>query len=214
MNWLAPVGFGLAVLPLCLTPGVSFTLVTERVLGSGVRAGAGVIAGTSFGLLTHALLAGVGLSALVMRSATAFTVVKLLGALYLIVLGVRTIWAARPAATAAQAGDRSSGRCSLPWNNRGDFVQGYLGNVLNPKAAAVYLTLAPQFLVRDHPLLPQIMLLCAAHVIVAASWLLIWAGVVHMSRRAFRTPTLRTAMSRISGLVLVALGVRTAVAAR
>ena len=71
MSWLAPVGFGLAVLPVCLTPGVSFTLVTERVLGTGVRAGVGVIAGTSFGLLTHALLAGVGLSALVMRSSEA-----------------------------------------------------------------------------------------------------------------------------------------------
>ncbi|MEU4391960.1 LysE family translocator [Kribbella sp. NPDC023855] len=210
MNWLALLGFGLAVLPICLTPGVSLTLVTERVLGTGLRAGAGVIAGTSFGLVTHALLAGAGLSALVMKSSTAFTVVKLVGAAYLIVIGVQAIWASRSAATRAA----SPKPRSLPWNGRGDIVQGYLGNVLNPKAAAVYLTIAPQFLDRDHALLPQIMLLCAVHVMVAAGWLFIWAGTVHLSRRAFQSPTLRTAMSRISGAVLIALGIRTALATR
>ncbi|ADB33055.1 Lysine exporter protein (LYSE/YGGA) [Kribbella flavida DSM 17836] len=212
MNWLAALAFGLAVLPLCLTPGVSFTLVTERVLGTGLRAGAGVVAGTSLGLLTHALLAAVGLSALVMRSSTAFTVVKLVGAVYLIAIGVQAIWTSRAAASPREG--TPAQRRSLPWSNRGDLVQGYLGNVLNPKAAAVYLTIAPQFLDRDQSVLPQIMLLCAVHVVVAGGWLLIWAGIVHVSRRAFRTPTLRTAMSRASGAVLIALGVRTALAAR
>jgi threonine/homoserine/homoserine lactone efflux protein len=147
-----------------------------------------------------------------MRSSQAFTAVKLVGALYLIALGVRAIWASGPAASADRSGSSSRRRRSMPWSNRSGVAQGYLGNVLNPKAAAVYLTIAPQFLDRGHSLLLQVLVLCAAHVTVAVSWLLLWAGTVHFSRRALRTPTLRTAMSRISGLVLIALGVRTALA--
>ncbi len=217
MSLLAGLGFGLAVLPLCLTPGVSFTLVTDRVLGTGVRAGLRVIAGTSFGLVTHALLAGAGLSALVMRSAEAFLVLKLLGALYLVVIGIRILWTTwtppRPAPKAASA-PPTPRRFSLAPTRGGDLAQGYLGNVLNPKAAAVYLTLAPQFLDRSQPILPQIMILAAIHVLVAAGWLLVWTAIVHFSRRAFRAPGLRTTMSRISGLVLISLGVRTALATR
>ncbi|HEY4455398.1 MAG TPA: LysE family translocator [Pseudonocardiaceae bacterium] len=136
MMWLSMIGFGLAVLPICLTPGVSFTLVTQRVLDRGVHSGFAVTAGTVCGLICHATLAGLGLSALVIRSSEAFTIVKLAGAAYLVVLGLRTLWKSRPGAVAAPAR-------RLPWHGRGDLAQGFLGNVLNPKAAAIYLTVAP-----------------------------------------------------------------------
>ena len=100
MMWLSMIGFGLAVLPICITPGVSFTLVTQRVLDRGVRSGVAVTAGTACGLVCHAPLAGLGLSALVMRSSEAFTVVKIAGAAYLVILGLRTLWKSRPGATA------------------------------------------------------------------------------------------------------------------
>jgi threonine/homoserine/homoserine lactone efflux protein len=206
------VGFGLAVLPICLTPGVSFTLVTQRVLDRGVQSGFAVTAGTSAGLVCHATLAGLGLSALVMRSSEAFTAVKIAGAAYLVLLGLRTLWRSRPWQR-TQPPVPATGR-KLPWNGHGDLVQGYLGNVLNPKAAAVYLTIAPQFLHAGAPLLPQMLELCIAHIIVAAGWLLIWSTVVHLSRQTVRTPRFRRIMDRISGLVLVALGIRTGVAAR
>lgn len=202
------VGFGLAVLPICLTPGVSFTLVTQRVLDRGVHSGLAVTAGTVSGLVCHATLAGLGLSALVMRSSEAFTVVKFVGAAYLVLLGIRTLWRSRPG---RQPQTKATGR-KLPWNGHGDLVQGFLGNVLNPKAAAVYLTIAPQFLHAGSPLLPQMLELCVAHIIVAAGWLLVWTTVVHLSRRTIHTPTFRRIMDRVSGIVLVALGIRTGVA--
>src|SRR5437879_10958454 len=113
MIWLM-IGFGLAVLPICLTPGVSFTLVTQRVLDRGVRSGVAVTGGTACGLICHATLAGLGLSALVMRSSEAFTVVKIAGAAYLVVLGLRALWRSRPGATAPPAPARR-----LPWQGRG-----------------------------------------------------------------------------------------------
>lgn len=209
MRWLAMIGFGLAVLPICLTPGVSFTLVTQRVLDRGARSGVAVTAGTACGLVCHATLAGLGLSALVMRSSEAFTIVKIIGAAYLVVLGLRTLWRARPGAAAEPAAPRR-----LPWQGRGDLAQGFLGNVLNPKAAAVYLTVAPQFLHAGAPLLPQMLELCVAHIVVAAGWLLIWTTVVHLSRRTVRSPRFRHVMDRVTGVVLVGLGLRAGFATR
>lgn len=208
MMWLAMIGFGLAVLPICMTPGVSFTLVTQRVLDRGVRSGFAVTAGTMCGLIVHATLAGLGLSALVMRSSEAFTIVKLVGAAYLVLLGLRTLWNSRASRPVAQPARR------LPWQGHGDLVQGFLGNVLNPKAAAVYLTVAPQFLHAGSPLLPQMLELCVAHIVVAAGWLLIWTTVVHLSRRTVRSPLFRRVMDRVSGVVLVGLGLRTGLATR
>lgn len=208
MMWLAMVGFGLAVLPICMTPGVSFTLVTQRVLDRGVCSGVAVTAGTVCGLVVHATLAGLGLSALVMRSSEAFTIVKLVGAAYLVLLGLRTLWKSRSREPVVRPARR------LPWHGHGDLAQGFLGNVLNPKAAAVYLTVAPQFLHAGSPLLPQMLELCLAHVIVAAGWLLIWATVVHLSRRTVRSPSFRRIMDRVSGVVLVGLGLRTGLATR
>jgi threonine/homoserine/homoserine lactone efflux protein len=208
MLWLSMIGFGLAVLPICLTPGVSFTLVTQRVLDRGVPSGLAVTAGTACGLVCHATLAGLGLSALVMRSSEAFTIVKLAGAAYLVGLGLRTLWKSRARATPVVPARR------LPWHGRGDLAQGFLGNVLNPKAAAVYLTIAPQFLHAGTPLLPQMLELCVAHIVVAAGWLLIWTTVVHLSRRTVRSPLFRRVMDRVTGVVLVGLGLRTGLAAR
>jgi threonine/homoserine/homoserine lactone efflux protein len=209
MVWLSMIGFGLAVLPICITPGVSFTLVTQRVLDRGVRSGFAVTAGTACGLVCHATLAGLGLSALVMRSSEAFTIVKIAGAAYLVVLGLRTLWRSRPGVVATPAPARR-----LPWQGRGDLAQGFLGNVLNPKAAAVYLTVAPQFLHAGAPLLPQMLELCVAHIVVAAGWLLIWTTIVHLSRRTVRSPLFRRVMDRVTGVVLVGLGLRTGFAAR
>lgn len=206
MVWLSLVGFALAVLPICMTPGVSFTLVTQRVLDRGVRSGFAVTTGTVCGLICHATLAGLGLSALVMRSAEAFTIIKLVGAAYLVLLGLRTLWKSRPG--------RGAPARRLPWHGHGDLVQGFLGNVLNPKAAAVYLTVAPQLLHTGSPLLPQMLELCVAHIIVAAGWLLFWTAVVHMSRRTVRSPLFRRVMDRVSGVVLVGLGLRTGFATR
>src|ERR1700709_156123 len=125
-----------------VTPGVSVTLATQRTLRDGPAAGLRVAAGTACGLSFHATAAALGLAALVARSATAFTAVKLAGAAYLVVLGIAMLGAA-PRGTAAAPGLEAR---RLPWTGHGAFVQGLLGNVLNPRAATVYLTLVPQFI--------------------------------------------------------------------
>jgi threonine/homoserine/homoserine lactone efflux protein len=202
MRWVQVLGFTLAVLPICLTPGASFSLVTQRVAAGRRRDGAMVTAGTVTGLFVHATLAAVGLSALVMRSSEAFTAVKIVGAGYLVVLGCMTLWSRK-----REAPKR------LPWTGHNGYVQGLLGNVLNPKAASVYLTLVPQFLDPHHGLAPQIALLALAHAAVVIGWLTCWTFVVSAAKSLLNASWFKTAMNRITGAVLIALGVRAAVTA-
>lgn len=204
MRWHLTLGFVLAVTPICLTPGASFTLVTQRVAAGRRRDGLLVAAGTATGLCVHATLAAVGLSAVVMRSVEAFMVVKLIGALYLIWLGITTLRSGR-------RGPETTGPARLPWAGHGGYLQGFLGNVLNPKAAAVYLTLVPQFLDPHGNVARQIAVLAVAHVLVAVTWLTVWTFVVAAVRRTVGSRWFRAVIRRVSGMILIAFGVRTAV---
>jgi threonine/homoserine/homoserine lactone efflux protein len=204
VQWHLVLGFVAAVTPLTLIPGTSFTLVTQQVIAGSWSDGVRAALGSACGLLVHATLAAVGLSALVMSSARALTVVKLVGGIYLIWLGVTTWRLVRRGAELT-----THRRWRLPWAQLEGFGQGVWSNVLNPKAASVYLTLTPQFLTSSHPIAPQMATLAVAHVAVVLVWLLFWTSVVAVARTAIDTPRFRRGMSRLAGVVLVAFGVRT-----
>ncbi|MDQ0989076.1 LysE family translocator [Streptomyces sp. V3I7] len=209
MEWHQVLGFVAAVTPLTLVPGTSLTLVTQQVIAGSRSDGVLVALGSACGLLVHATFAVVGLSALVMSSAQALTVVKLLGGVYLVWLGVSTWRSARRGVSEARRVRRR-----LPWAQLGCFGQGLWSNVLNPKAASVYLTLVPQFLMTARPVAPQIATLAAAHVAVVLAWLLSWTTFVAAARTAVDTPRFRRGVSRVAGSVLVGMGIRTVGAVR
>ncbi|MEU7760886.1 MULTISPECIES: LysE family translocator [Micromonospora] len=205
------LGFALAVAPITLTPGTSFALVVSQVGAGGRRQGWWVILGTVTGLYVHAVLAAAGLAALVLRSSQAFWTVKLAGAAYLVGLGLWLLVSAtrrRPAAP--EAPPAPTGWRRLPGRARHPYLQGLLGNVLNPKAAAVYLTLAPQFLDPSGPVLAPMLLLATAHAVLHTGWLAGWTAVTGAAARLLRTDRVRRALDRITGAVLVGLGVRSA----
>lgn len=101
----------------------------------------------------------------------------------------------------------------LPWTHHGPHVQAFLGNVLNPKAAGVYLTLLPQFLDPGLPVVPQIYALATVHVAVALIYLVLLSHVVSAAGVVLDEPAWRTWMQRVTGIVLVFFGLRTATAA-
>jgi threonine/homoserine/homoserine lactone efflux protein len=201
----AVLGFLVAVLPLVATPGASLALLAQHVTADGRRRALPVILGTATGLYVHAMLAVVGLSALVMHSSQAFTVVKLIGAAYLIGLG---LWTWR--STTAPA--RVPARRQLPVPSGSLYTQALLANVLNPKAASIYLTLIPQFIEPDHSFGGQILALASAHALLMALWLLAWTVLIRRASRTLRTPRFRRAAARITAVVFLALGIRAAVA--
>ena len=158
------------------------------------------------GLLVHATASAIGISAILVRSATAFTVLKVVGACYLVVLGILSFRAARrtarePVEVVRERRPARSGRTS--------FAQGFLNNVLNPKPALFYLAFVPQFVEPGDPVVTLIGILVAIHIAISIAWLVTWAWLVGRAS-AVLAPRWRSTLERVTGVVLVALGLRLA----
>ena len=131
-----------AALALLVVPGPAVLYIVARSVHQGRRAGLASVLGIHVGTLVHVLAATVGLSALLASSATAFTVVKLLGAAYLVYLGIRTLVGRGDRGVEVSPGGPTRGR-------RRDFAEGIVVNVLNPKTALFFLAFLPQFVDPD-----------------------------------------------------------------
>ena len=133
------VTFAVASLALLVIPGPAVIYILNRSVADGREAGLAAVAGLELGNLMHVLAASVGLSAVLATSATAFNVVKWLGAGYLVVVGIRTLLV-RPAAIEGLSGSMS---------RRRSFLQGIVVNTLNPKVALFFVSYLPQFIDSD-----------------------------------------------------------------
>ncbi len=194
-----------AALALLIVPGPSVLYVVTRSIEQGRRAGLASVVGIHVGTLFHIAAATLGLSALVLSSAVAFTAVKIAGALYLIGLGLWTIFSRRAEADIVLGGER---------NLRRAFAQGVVVNVLNPKTALFFLAFLPQFVDPNapHPAV-QIAFLGFLFALLGMVTDSVWAlaagtagGVLRRSRRFART------QKYVSGTVYLGLGVATAFA--
>jgi threonine/homoserine/homoserine lactone efflux protein len=193
-----------------LVPGADMALVTRQVFLGGTRLAQRTIMGNLTGIVVHGTALAVGLSALLVASATAYTVVKLAGAAYLIWLGIQTIRASRKPAVRADA----TADADAPVSPRRAYVQGLVSTVLNPKPALFFLTFIPQFIDPDRSVLGQTLFLTLLHVMVGLIWLTAYAHLVNRARQALAREGFRRWLERSTGAVLIALGVRVAVERR
>src|SRR5262249_14129066 len=120
---------------LTITPGADTMLVIRSVLARGQRAGLMTTFGIGSGLFIHALFSGLGLSWVLLRSATLFEAVKLLGACYLIFLGSQSLWNVFRSRRDDQSAQTMDQTVAQGVGARRSFVEGMLNNVLNPKVA-------------------------------------------------------------------------------
>jgi threonine/homoserine/homoserine lactone efflux protein len=187
-------------------PGADMALVTRQVLLRGRRTAQATIFGNLSGLVVHALALAVGLSALLVASATAYTTVKLAGAAYLVYLGIQSIRMARAetAPAEAEAAERDAGSLGNA------YLQGLLSTVLNPKPALFFLSFLPQFIDRSEAIAPQVALLAAVHIGVGFVWLTSYAWFVSRMHSVMTRPRVKVALARVTGVVLIGLGVRVA----
>jgi threonine/homoserine/homoserine lactone efflux protein len=191
-----------------ITPGADMALVTRNVLRGGLGAGLRTSAGILSGLCVWAVLAAVGVAAVVAASATAFTVLKLAGAAYLIFLGVTTLWRVRGAGAAGHAAG------GPPLSFGGLYRQGLLSNLLNPKIGVFYTTLLPQFVEPGRSVLAWTLLLASIHLATGVVWLAFYAWLVARMRAVVGRPRVRRSLECVTGTILVALGLRVAREAR
>lgn len=189
---------------LTVTPGVGTAMVVRSAAGAGRRHALLTTIGHSAGILLWACLAAAGVAAVVATSAAAFTAVKLAGAAFLIVIGVRSLFRRRR--DEAPAGGAPPPRAALR--------DGLLTSVGNPKLAAFFVALFPQFVPEGAPVLAAALLMALTIVAFDLVWFSTLAWVVSRARTALvEGPWLRRA-ERLTGAVLVGLGVRLALERR
>jgi len=197
--------FILSGLLLNITPGPDTAYILGRSIRLGWRGGAAAAIGICCGCLVHVFGAAIGLSALLMASSTAFTVLKLAGAAYLLFTGIQMLLSrARPLADVAAQG----GETSL----RKVFWQGALTNVLNPKVALFFLAFLPQFVAVDSPHKPLAFLLLGAIFLFSGTlWCLgIAAFAAKAASRIRRSEGVMAWINRALGGLFVYLGFRVA----
>lgn len=142
-DWQTLLTYCVAAIALVISPGPGQALVIARTIQGGTRAGILTACGLQIGTLMHTLAASVGLSAILATSATAFAVVKYVGALYLVVLGILTLraaWSVKEKPAPATTARRTSEKVLL--------THALATGVLNPKVAIFFLAFLPQFV---HP---------------------------------------------------------------
>jgi len=202
-TWFA---FAAASMVLLLIPGPTVLLVVSYALTQGRKVAVATAAGVALGDFTAMTVSLAGLGALLAASAALFTLLKWIGAAYLIFLGVR-LWRAQPMMpdVAPERGDRAV---------RGIFGHAFVVTALNPKSIAFFVAFVPQFIVHDAALLPQLVVMEATFVGLAALNAVAYALAADRLRRSMRRPGVLKWMNRAGASCLVGMGVATAALAR
>lgn len=201
-QWLP---FALASIALVVIPGPTVLLVVTYALSQGRRAALATVAGVALGdlLAMSASLAGLGV--LLATSAALFTVVKWIGAAYLVWLGIR-LWRAPvgdtgPMLAAFEDGARTRRRRML--------AHAFTVTALNPKGIVFFVAFVPQFVHTEAPVLPQLTILVATFVTIGTISALSYALLAAGARRTIRKPNVQRLVNRIGGTALIAAGVLT-----
>ncbi|MFE2100744.1 MULTISPECIES: LysE family translocator [unclassified Streptomyces] len=181
---------------LVAMPGADFTVVVRNALVSR-RAGAVCGLGIAGGLLVHTALAVAGVAAVLVAVPALFRALQLLGGVYVLQLGVRTLWSLRRSAT-------DSVEATPPVGH--PLRQGFVTNVLNPKASLTFLSLLPQFVPSGGSALPRTLLLALIVCTLALAWFQVVALLVDRLGRWLRRPRAARMLRTGTGAALTVLG--------
>jgi len=159
---------------------------------------------TSLGVISGHLLWGLasalGVTAVLSASAILYTTLRFAGAAYLIWLGAQALFSRPPA--------QQVKTMSPVTNTAGAYRQGLINDLLNPKIGVFYTTFLPQFIGPGQPVFLTSIMLAAIFAVIVAIWLAIYVEILAKAGEVFHRPGVRWAMERITGVVLVGLGIR------
>src|SRR5437868_2134911 len=208
---------GIAFLVIA-TPGQDTALTIRNTLVGGRRGGIATGAGVVSGLATWTVASSAGLAALIVASQPLFLAVRLIGAAYLVFLGLQALYSAykRPS-PAPRSPSPAPGSPSPSEGGQGGglrlkaaYRQGVFSNLSNPKIVVFFLSLLPQFVTRSAASFLGLLLLGAIFCSITLTWLTLYAIVVSRIGDFLRRDRIRRAMEATTGVVLVGLGLRLA----
>jgi RhtB (resistance to homoserine/threonine) family protein len=191
-----------------VVPGPDTAIVTKNALLHGRRAALGTAFGVETGLAVWTVASALGVASIVRASDTAFTVLKLIGAAYLVWLGLQALRSAGRAGSHTDDGAEPARR--TPLDGRGGFRQGLISDLANPKIGAFFTGLLPQFAGPGHSVLLPFLVLGGLFVLMTVVWLCGYALVAVKASAVLRRRRVKAAIDRVSGAILIGFGVRLA----
>ena len=189
MDFQAVGTFTLMVLLLTIMPGSNTALILGTVPQNGRRGGILNLAGIVSAFYLHGLFSILGLSALILKTSQAFLAVKLLGSLYLLYLGITSLGRAFCLKRAPSKRIKREHKQKVIRQNKRLFVEGFLTNLLNPKASMFYLAVFPQFISLEGNPVFEPLILVGIHAIVVVIWfsfLIIALGKISRALSSFK----------------------------
>lgn len=196
------ITFAAASTALLLIPGPTVLLVMSYALSQGRPVAMATVAGVAVGDLIAMSASLLGLGALVLASATLFTALKWVGAVYLVYLGIKLFRSAASASLGEIDQDVKS-------PSRGIFIHAATVTALNPKSIVFFIAFVPQFITATNPLLPQFIILVSTFVGLATLNALVYALLADKLRTKIAKPSILGWLSRFGGGALVAMGIAT-----
>ena len=199
---------GIALVVICV-PGPDTALTIRNAMVGGRRGGISTAAGVASGQLVWTVAASFGIAGLLLASAPAFQAVRWAGAVYLIFLGLRSLWSAARGSH-SRPGPADDPRIIISTQLRPGraFRQGLLSNLANPKMAAFFLSLLPQFVPAGAGSLVRSLLLGAIFCLMTFAWLTGYAVLVDRMREVLRRGLVKRLIDAVAGAVLVGFGIR------
>ena len=201
---------------LVIQPGPDFALIAKSSHLDGRRQGQAAACGVALGIVIHTSAAMLGISAIIAQSVFLFSILKYVGAAYLLWLGIHALRQSRAVVRTAPLPGREPESMtdttarSAPRVLWRAFKQGFLTNLLNPKAVLIFLTFLPQFMNPHMPLVPQFLELGGIMSLLCLLWYVSLAYILGQVRRAFENPRFQQWLHRCTGVVFIAFGLKLA----
>ncbi len=192
-----------SVIGITLLPGATTLLIIRRALFDGKRASRSTILGGSLSIVAHALIAALGLAVIFQHSSHFQNMTRIIGAVYLAWLGVKSIkqresFEFTPSMQSSQTN-----------THRGAFIEGFTTMMLSPQVALFYLSALSQFIAPHEWLLGKALLLAAIHVVIRQVWFSVLASFVNRIIAVLTRPMIQRSIEVISGCVLFGLAINT-----
>jgi len=194
---------------LIILPGPDTAIATKNTLTVNRKGGLQTILGSCCGLLIHTCAAVIGLSAIIVKSAYIFAVLKYIGAVYLCYLGIKTLWTLRSIRTQSPV-VQDEVSMDHKYSHQSCFKQGFLTNVTNPKVAVFFLTFLPQFVDGTSGTFLPFLIMGLIYTALTVLWFVFYVYLLDRISAFMKRPSTKAVVEGLTGAVLIGFGIKLA----